>query len=232
MALSRGGIFRQRCFPRLICEQGSCKETDVVFIPWTQISFSSLSVTRAALFYQGKRISSAVSIFLAFSQPDYTVPRLLEIYWQPLSQGHLTITDKNVGSQWCPLRRGSTVYRIAGNFQGRKPSRISLFCCGCLQKFSLQNLGVWHPLAWHKRAIRESFLHENHIFHQFTKLFSLESFPLYSSSLEETEDKEACVRGENGWRLPVKMYRWWDLLPHEGEVGLLNKNLLETVHHS
>ena len=28
-------------------------------------------------------------------------------------------------------------------------------------------------------AIRESFLHENCIYHQFVKVFSLESFPLY-----------------------------------------------------
>ena len=31
--------------------------------------------------------------------------------------------------------------------------------------------------------------------------------PLYKL-IEETEDKEACVRGQNGWCLPVKMYRW------------------------
>ena len=68
-------------------------------------------------------------------------------------------------------------YRKAGNIRGRKPSRISWFC-GCSQKFSLRNLEVWHLLAQHKRAICESFIHENHIFHQFAKVFSLESFPL------------------------------------------------------
>ena len=35
------------------------------------------------------------------------------------------------------------------------------------------NLGMWHPLAQQKRAIRESFLRENRIFHQFMKIFSL-----------------------------------------------------------
>ena len=54
----------------------------------------------------------------------------------------------------------SDIYHIAGNFRGRKPSQI-LWFCGCLQKFSLWNLGVWHPLARHKRAIRESFLYKN-----------------------------------------------------------------------
>ena len=39
--------------------------------------------------------------------------------------------------------------------------------------------GAWHPLAQQKRAIHESFLCENCIFHQ--KVFSLESFPLYGT---------------------------------------------------
>ena len=40
---------------------------------------------------------------------------------------------------------------------------------------------IWgHGIRWcGKGAIRESFLRENHIFHQFAKVFSLESFPLY-----------------------------------------------------
>ena len=59
--------------------------------------------------------------------------------------------------------------------------RISWFC-GSSQKFCPQNLGAWCPLARHKRAIQE--LQENHIFHQFTKVFSLKHFPLYSMLLE------------------------------------------------
>ena len=58
-----------------------------------------------------------------------------------------------------------------------KTSRISQFCG------DLRNLGAWHPSAWKKRAIRESFLRENRIFHQSAKVFSLESFPLYSITL-------------------------------------------------
>ena len=47
--------------------------------------------------------------------------------------------------------------------------------------------GVWRPLVRQKRAIHESFLHEsflreNRIFNKFVKVFSLESFPLYSTS--------------------------------------------------
>ena len=58
---------------------------------------------------------------------------------------------------------------IVGNFQGRKLLQISQFC-GYLWKFSLQNLGAWHPLVWQKSVICRSFLHENRIFHQFTKV--------------------------------------------------------------
>ena len=42
--------------------------------------------------------------------------------------------------------------------------------------------GAWCPLGLQKRAICESFLRKNHIFHQFVKVFSLESFPLYGIS--------------------------------------------------
>ena len=68
-----------------------------------------------------------------------------------------------------PCRRNSG-YHIAGNFQGRNLLRILRFY-GYSQKFSQRNLGVWCPLVQHKRVIRESFLHENRIFHQFTKVF-------------------------------------------------------------
>jgi len=51
----------------------------------------------------------------------------------------------------------SSRYHIAGKFWGRKLSRISEFCVYS-QKFSPQNLGVWHPLVEQKWAICESFL--------------------------------------------------------------------------
>ena len=69
-------------------------------------------------------------------------------------------------------------YRIAGNFRERKLSWISRFC-GYSRKFSLRNLEAWHPL---KQAIRENFLHENRILHQFARVFFLKSFPLYGST--------------------------------------------------
>ena len=75
-------------------------------------------------------------------------------------------------------------YCIAGNFRGRTFSWILQFC-GYLRKFSPQSLGAWHPLERQKQAIRESFLCENCTFHQFVKVFSLESFPLYSTWYSE-----------------------------------------------
>ena len=42
--------------------------------------------------------------------------------------------------------------------------------------FSLK-FGSVAPLALQKRAIRERFLRENRIFHQFAKVFSLKNFP-------------------------------------------------------
>ena len=62
----------------------------------------------------------------------------------------------------------------------RKLSQISAVLWLYAKVFSTK-FGAWHPLVWQKRAIRESFLHENHTFHQFEKVFSLESFPLCSS---------------------------------------------------
>ena len=73
--------------------------------------------------------------------------------------------------------KGEHTTYIAGHFHGRKLSRY----LGYLQKFSPQNLGMWCPLARHKPATCESFLHENHSFHQFAKVFSLKSFSLYGN---------------------------------------------------
>ena len=69
-------------------------------------------------------------------------------------------------------------------FLREKTSRILQFC-GYLRKFSPLSLGAWHPLERQKRAIRESFLCENCTFHQFVKVFSLESFPLCSTWYSE-----------------------------------------------
>ena len=42
--------------------------------------------------------------------------------------------------------------------------------------------GAWRSLAQQKQAISESFFRKNRIFRQFTKVFSLESFPLYGTN--------------------------------------------------
>ena len=54
-------------------------------------------------------------------------------------------------------------------------------------------------LAQHKRAIRESFLHETRIFHQFAKVFSLESFPAirYNTTIPTFECVDRDVSDES-----------------------------------
>ena len=61
-------------------------------------------------------------------------------------------------------------------FKGANFAVLWLFVKVFFMKF-----GAWHSLARHKRAVRESFLCENRLFHQSTKVFSLKSFPLYST---------------------------------------------------
>ena len=63
-----------------------------------------------------------------------------------------------------------------------KLSRISRFC-DYLQKFSLQNLWGVASFGAAKASICESFLRKKLYFHQFVKVFSLESFLLYSTGL-------------------------------------------------
>ena len=71
---------------------------------------------------------------------------------------------------------GMGLYSTAENFQGRKLSRILRWLYA---KVFSAKFGVWRPLARQEQAIRESFLRENRIAHQFAKVFSLKSFPLY-----------------------------------------------------
>ena len=54
--------------------------------------------------------------------------------------------------------------------------------------------GARHPLAQQNQAIGKSFLCENQIFHQFTKVFSLESFPLYGILYLHTKTKHIFFR--------------------------------------
>ena len=65
--------------------------------------------------------------------------------------------------------------------------------------------GAWHRLAQQKRPIHESFLHEKRIFHQFTKVFSLESFPLYGN----LESLVVCMKVvKNRARVPISYVQW------------------------
>jgi len=74
-------------------------------------------------------------------------------------------------------------YCIASMKLSREKTFANFAVCGYSQKFSPRNSRAWCPFVRQKRAIRESFLRENRIFHQFLKVFSLESFPLYGNCL-------------------------------------------------
>ena len=50
-----------------------------------------------------------------------------------------------------------------------------------MKVFSAKFGSVVCPLVQQKQAIRENFLSKNRVFHQFVKVFSLKSFPLYDS---------------------------------------------------
>ena len=69
-------------------------------------------------------------------------------------------------------------YCIAGNFRGRKLSRISRFFSHP-RKFSPRNSRHATPIIRSVFAFRESFLCEMLLSYRSAKVFSLENFPLY-----------------------------------------------------
>ena len=86
----------------------------------------------------------------------------------------LLTTGGESGIQSC----SSGGYKIATVYSGKLSrektfSRSSWFCGSFLHKIC--------PLVGQKWGICKSFLCENRIFHQFTQVFSCESFPLYSN---------------------------------------------------
>ena len=88
---------------------------------------------------------------------------------------------------WCEVTllslHFSSIFQLGNILYNRKLLREKTFMnftvLWLYMKVSSAKFGVWHPLAWQKRAICKSFLCENCIFHQFAKVFFLESFPLY-----------------------------------------------------
>ena len=70
------------------------------------------------------------------------------------------------------------MYRIAGNFRGRKPSRILRFESH-LRKISREIWGRAAPTYDWFQAIHESFLREILTSYESAKVFSLKSLPLY-----------------------------------------------------
>ena len=80
-----------------------------------------------------------------------------------------------------PLQyKHASKYRIAGNFRGRKLSRISRFFRHP-RKFSPRNSRHATPIMRPLLTFRESFLREMLLSHRSSKVFSLENFPLYGN---------------------------------------------------
>ena len=73
-------------------------------------------------------------------------------------------------------------YCIAGNFRGRKLSRISRFFSHP-RKFSPRNSRYATPIMRPVLAFRESFLREMILSYRSAKVFSLENFPLYGITM-------------------------------------------------
>ena len=87
--------------------------------------------------------------------------------------------EHNIVHRTLSCNRDCFVYRIAGNFRGRKLLWISRFDSHP-RKFSSRNLGHAAPTYDWFQAIRESFLREILTSYGSAKVFSLESLPLYS----------------------------------------------------
>ena len=130
----------------------------------------------------------------------------------------------------CRLK--NMTYCIAGNFRGRKLAWI-LWFCGYLQKFSLQNLEVWHLWCCKSKQSVKVFFHENRIFHQFAKVFSLKSFLLYGKLYLCRDDSwtESTVFGSYRnhkkelnfcW---VYWHRWTSLLKSASQIVLQKQSL-------
>ena len=95
----------------------------------------------------------------------------------------LTLGVPNKSAQWVvPIQRSVISYPIAGNFQGRKLSRISQFFSHP-GKFSPRNSRHATPIMWPVLTFRESFLHKMLLSYWSVKVFSLENFPLYGMLL-------------------------------------------------
>ena len=83
-----------------------------------------------------------------------------------------------------------TQYRIAGNFWGRKLCEFRSFVA--IRESFLCEIWGMAFFGAAKASNSQKFIHENCIFHQFAKIFSLESFPLYG--MKEKSEKSAVAR--------------------------------------
>ena len=88
-------------------------------------------------------------------------------HYKGVGLGSVSLVDEGVGN-----------IPYSGKLSRKKTFVNFAILCLFVKVFCMK-FGGMASLARHKRAIRESFLRKNRIFHQFTKVFSLESFSLY-----------------------------------------------------
>ena len=102
-------------------------------------------------------------------------------------------------------------YRIAGNYWGRKISQI-LWFCGYTQKFPPAKFGAWHPLAWQKWAIHESFLCE---------------IIFFTNSRKFSPSKVSCYTVLS-WRFFYQSFQLWPLFEDSDYVKVVSiwKNIV------
>ena len=146
----------------------SSRPTCVLDISWAFVNF--------AMYW---RLCNGVNLFSQVSTNKQTIFFGVVVYFD-LTFSPVLIKNSYIYIQtsWPYIYIYMYTHHIAGNFRGRKLSRITLFC-GYPRIFSSQNLGVWHPLT--RAAICKTFSMKIVFFTNSQKFFSLESFPLYGT---------------------------------------------------
>ena len=130
----------------------------------------------------GVRWPKCVYGVVAYGQEAWTWQDGVQTQWFSLHWSMGGRREKWIWSVWrlhqVSLKCLSQIILYSGKLSKEKTFAYFAVLWLFAKVFSVK-FGAWHSLARHKRAIRESFLHENRIFHQSAKVFSLESFPLY-----------------------------------------------------
>ena len=142
-------------------------------------------------------------------------PSMLQAYEENKSQNQTNASSTNPYCIECSCNVRIIIYRIAGNFRGRKLSRISRFFCHP-RKFSPRNSRHTTPIMRPVLTFRESFLREMLLSYRSAKVFSLENFPLYGITIILTTIID--VFGTHVWCNNVSVIFLWESNPNNTSV--------------